>query len=117
MTDVVAPPRSRDRLRGWSASVILVLGVFFVPMAIAFALNSWDAPDAEAYVRMAFATVAGQTIAIATVLGLLVSRIIARADVATISTFAIIALVVTGLALSSIGSAGTQLLQRLDSLG
>ena len=34
--------------------------------------NSYSAPDAAAYIRMAFATVAGQTIAVLTAVGLLV---------------------------------------------
>jgi hypothetical protein len=43
------------RLWGFSGGVILVVGVLLVPMTIVMIFNSYDAPDAAAYVRMAFA--------------------------------------------------------------
>ena len=49
------------RLRGFSGGVILVLGVLLIPMALVMIFNSYTAPDAAAYIRMAFAQVAGAT--------------------------------------------------------
>ena len=63
---------------------------------------------------MAFTNVAGATLAIATVLGLLVDRIIRRATVSTIAIFAVIALVVVPWQLSIISSAADLLLVRLN---
>ncbi len=63
---------------------------------------------------MAFANVAGATLAIATVLGLLVDRIIRRATASTIAIFAVIALVVVPWQLRIISDAADLLLVRLS---
>ncbi len=109
----LATQRRVTGFRGFSGTAVLVFGVFVVPMALAFATNSWTAPDAAAYVRMAFGTVAGATVAISTVVGLLVHRILRRAPLATIMTFAGIALVVLCRQLSAIGGAAQRLLMSL----
>jgi xanthine/uracil permease len=82
------------RLRGFSGGVILVVGVLIVPMAIVTIFNSYSAPDAAAYGRMAFAQVAGATIALITVLGLLLHRIVRRSPPSTIAWFALLALII-----------------------
>ncbi|PWC08108.1 hypothetical protein DF223_01770 [Mycetocola zhujimingii] len=71
-----------------------MLGVVVVPLALVVTFNSYSAPGPDAYVRMAFAQVAGSTIAIVTVLALLLHRILSRSPVGTIAWFAFIAIVV-----------------------
>lgn len=113
MTDTAIRPAPGTRLRGYSSGLILVTGVMLVPLAIGFLFNSWDAPDAAAYVRMAFAQVAGATIAIGTVAGLLLQRIIRRTSAGQIACFAFIAVAVTTTQLFTISNGVTTLLARL----
>jgi hypothetical protein len=114
MTDVATKPRPGTSLRGFSAPILLVGGLVVVPTALVLLFGQSSAPDDATYVRMAFATVAGSTIAIATVLGLLVDRIIRRATPSTIAIFALIALVVAPWQLHIISSAADTLLIRLS---
>lgn len=66
-------PNATDTRRrfGWSP-VILVGGVLVAPFLLTLAFNSYGPPDDMAYVRMAFASVAGHTIAIIACLATLV---------------------------------------------
>jgi len=101
------------RLRGFSGGIILVFGVLLIPMTLAVAFNSYDAPDAIAYVRMAFAQVAGATIAILTVLGLLVHRVARRSPASTIGWFGMLSVVIAAWQFSVLSSAAATLLSRL----
>ena len=114
MTDVATKPRPGTSLRGFSAPILLVGALVVVPMALSLLTTSWSAPDDAAYVRMAFANGAGATLAIATVVGLLVDRIIRRATASTIAIFAVIALVVVPWQLRIISDAADPLLVRLS---
>ena len=114
MTDVATKPRPGTSLRGFSAPILLVGALIIVPTALSLLNTSSSAPDDAAYVRMSFSAVAGATLAIATVLGLLVDRIIRRATVSTIAIFAVIALFVVPYELGVISSAAEQLLVRLS---
>ncbi|MFG6503977.1 hypothetical protein [Microbacterium sp. P05] len=67
MSDTVVRPQPGTRLRGFSGGVILLVGVLLIPLALSVIFDSSATPDAAAYVRMAFAQVAGATIAIVTV--------------------------------------------------
>ena len=114
MTDVAtSKPRPGSSLRGFSAPLLLFSGLVLVPTGILLLFGQSSAPDDAAYVRMAFASVAGSTLAIATVLGLLVDRILRRASWSTIGLFAVIALVVVPWQLRIISSTGDTLLVRL----
>lgn len=84
------------------------------PLVLMLFFNHWDEPPDVDYVQMAFISVAGATVAIVTVLGLLVDRILRRASVSTIAIFAAIALVVTIAQIQSLGYASGLLLQRLS---
>lgn len=97
------------RWRGYGS--ILVVGVILVPLALVFACNSWGAPDDAAYVRMAFAQVAGSTVAIMTAVGVAVASRIRRTGATT--ALGILALFVTLTMIGSINTAAATLLQRL----
>ena len=113
MSDVATRPDTTSR-RKLSAPVLLVGGVVVVPTLLTFVFNSWEAPDAEAFVRMAFASVAGATIAIVTALAVLISRI--RERFSTVAVFAVIAVVVIYYSLSAIDRAGAFLLEGISHL-
>ncbi len=117
MTNVETRRADTTFLSRWGASLILVAGILVIPALLMLLANSYSAPDAAAHVRMAFANVAGQTIAIVTVAGLLVWQIVSRARRIEIIRFAAIGAVVTFYAVSIIRAAGDILLQRLDLLG
>jgi hypothetical protein len=117
MTNVETRRAGTTFLSQWGTSLILVTGIFVVPLSLALLANSYSAPDAAAYVRMAFANVAGQTVAIVTVAGLLVWQIVSRARLTEIIRFAAIGAAVTFYAVSIIAAGGDMLLQRLDLLG
>ncbi|MFT2691235.1 hypothetical protein [Clavibacter zhangzhiyongii] len=108
---VDAPPPVRARLL--PAPLILLCGLVVVPAAIALAANSWSTPDAPAYVRMAFATVAGVVVAVASVLVLLVDRLVKRALAGTMVALTICVLL---WASSTLASTSDVLLQRLAQL-
>ncbi|GAA2074413.1 hypothetical protein [Microbacterium hatanonis] len=113
MSQTATRPAPGTRLRGFSSGVILVLGVMVIPLALVAVFNSYDAPDAAAYVRMAFAQVAGATIAIGTVAGLVVQRIIRRSSAGDVAWFAFIALVVTAWQVSNLSRTADFLLTGL----
>lgn len=116
MTDVATKPRPTrpgTSLRGFSAPLVLLLGLFVVPVTLGVLSGPAGAPTDEDYVRMAFASVAACTIAIVSVVGLLVDRIVRRATPSTIALFAVIALVVVPWQLSAISGAAEMLLVRL----
>jgi hypothetical protein len=62
-----------DTRRSGRASILIsTLGIIVVPMAIVFAANSYSAPEASDYVRMALASVAAAVLALASASALLV---------------------------------------------
>ncbi|WP_404472842.1 hypothetical protein [Microbacterium aerolatum] len=87
-------PMPGTRMRGYSSGLLLLLEVLVVPAALSLISNSWSAPDAEAYVRMAFAQVAGSVIAIGTVVLLVAQRIVRRSRIQNIAAFVFIAVAV-----------------------
>lgn len=116
MSDVATKPRTRPgtSLRGFSAPAVLGIGVVIVPVVLGLAFGNVAAPDDLAFVRMAFATVAGATVAIVSVTALLLDRIFRRASISTIAIFAAIALVVVPWEVAAIRTAGDMLLTRLS---
>ena len=113
MSETVQRSMPGTRLKGFSGGVILVVGVLIVPMALVMIFNSYSAPDGAAYVRMAFAQVAGATIAIITVLGLLLHRVVRRSPPSTIAWFAFIALVIGSWQITTLDHAAAFLLTGL----
>lgn len=112
VTTAVSNQRVKSRLNIFPGA-ILVLGVLVVPILLVVLTNSYAAPDAEAYVRMAFAAVAAHVIAICTAFGVFIVSIVRRARVGSIVTFAIILAVVASLGLNGIAIQAEQLLRVL----
>jgi len=79
MTQLRAEPTTAPLVPDWRVTAIFVTGVILVPVLLSILSNSWSAPDDAAYIRMAFATVAGQTIAVITVVALLIAMVVRRA--------------------------------------
>ena len=100
---------SRLRRRG-----ILFVGLIVIPFALSAILNSYGALTEENAIRMAFASVAGQTIAILSVIATVVLTVRRRAGVNQIVLFVVIAIVVTTGALNAMSNAAELLLTRLD---
>ena len=110
----VAVDPAAPRARLLPAPLVLLVGLVLVPLALGLAANSWSTPDAAAYVRMAFASVAGIVVAIGTVVLLLVDRIRHRAPAGTMVALTV---VVAVWGASSLDSTLDLLLQRLASVG
>lgn len=117
MQQIGTRPVPGSRLRGFSSAAILVAGVVLVPLALNVAFTSWSAPDAHAYVRMAFAQVAGSVIALATVIGLVIQRVVRRSPAADVVWFAGIAVVVIVWQTAALSAAADMLVHRLSLLG
>ena len=114
MTDVETRPKPGTRSKGFSAPLLLLGALVGFPLVLMLVFNHWDSPTDADYVRMAFISVASATVAIVTVLGLLVDRILRRMSISSIAIWAVIALVVTVAQLQSISYASELLLQRLS---
>jgi hypothetical protein len=91
MTDVENPPKPGASYKGFSAPLLLLGGLVGFPLVLMLFFNHWDAPTDADYVQMAFISVACATVAIVTVLGLLMDKILRRASVSTIAVFSVIA--------------------------
>lgn len=113
MTLTDTKPARGTQLRELPAGAILLVGVVLVPLALVVTFNSYSAPDHDAYIRMAFAQVAGATIAIVTVLGLVLHRIVSRSPVGTIVWFALIAIAVISFQISQLARIASFLLTGL----
>lgn len=115
-TSAVSP--TRPRLGPLADGIVLVVGVLVVPFTIAAAFGvSNTAPDAAAYVRMAFAEVIASAVAIMTVLGLAVHQIVWRRPARSITRLALIAVLITWWQVGSIVATAATLVERLASLG
>lgn len=107
----IVTSRRRPRFR---LVIILVFGVLVVPFAVSAAFNNYGPLTEESAIRMAFATVVGQVIAVLSgfaVIGLAVKR---RYDIPKIVLLVVVAVVITVNAFAVAGSAGDLLLSRLD---
>lgn len=106
-----SPPVSRpERI---SRGTVLLLGVILIPVALNVAFNSYGALTVDGALRMAFATVAGQTIAILSAITALVLTVKRGYAWPAIAGFATITAVITASAFGAITSAGDTLLDRL----
>jgi hypothetical protein len=115
--ETAAAPMPGSGLRGFSGGVILVVGVLVVPLLLTLLFGtSTTAPDAADFVRMAFSRVIGATVAVLTVIGLLIHRILRRARGSTVARFALIAVLITWWQIGAINGAATSLLANLSGL-
>lgn len=102
------------RPRRISRLTVLILGVVVIPAVLSITLNSYGALTVDGALRMAFATVAGQTIAILSAILVVVLTVTRRYAWPAIVAVAIIALVITQFALGTMATAGDLLLNRMD---
>ena len=86
-----------------------------IPLVLNVSLNSYGALTVDGAVRMAFATVAGQTIAILSAIAIVVLTVKRYAIPSVIAT-TVIAAVITCTAVSIMAGAGDLLLIRLDNI-
>ncbi|MCD2441129.1 hypothetical protein LQ757_02455 [Agromyces sp. SYSU K20354] len=107
-------PAVANRSRRISRGAILIVGVIVVPVALTVLLNSYGALTVDGALRMAFATVAGQTIAILSAITAVVLTVRRGYRPLPIAAFVLIAAAVTLFAISAMSSAGDLLLTRLD---
>jgi len=113
-TQILQPPASVHRKLRLSSGGILLLGVIAIPFALTVALNSYGPLTGDGAIRMAFATVAGQTIAILSAIAVLAIALYRRATVAEVAVLVVIVIAVTLAAIASMMSAGELLLNNLD---
>lgn len=99
-----------------SRGLVLIAGVVLIPFALGLALNSYGALTAASAVRMAFATVAGQTIAILSAIVAVVLTITQKRSWQSLALMVVTATVISVSAIGNIGSAGDLLLVRLDTV-
>lgn len=91
---------------------VLLMSVLVLPAALPVLLNSYGALTEESAMRMAFATVAGQTVAMLGALAAVVLTIVQRRR--GLILFVLIGFVVIVCAVAAMGTAGELLLARLD---
>lgn len=113
-TEILQPPASVHRTVRLSSGGILVLGVLAIQFALTVVFNSYGPLTEASAIRMAFATVAGQTIAILTAIAVLAIALYRRATLAEVAVLGVIVVAVTLAATASMESAGELLLNRLD---
>ena len=99
--------------QGISRGSVLLLGVILIPVALNVAFNSYGALTVDGALRMLFATVAGQTIAILSAITALVLTFKRGYAWPATASFAIITAVITASAFATISTAGDTLLDRL----
>jgi hypothetical protein len=80
------------------------------------AFNSYGALTVDGAIRMAFATVAGQTVAVVSALAALVLTVKRRYAWPAVVAFGIIATLISAAALLTIATAGETLLDRLEMI-
>lgn len=116
MSDIAVEPRvTVARTPFWrSRTAILLAGVFVIPSLLALALNSYGALTVDSAIRMAFTTVAGQTIAILSGLGALVMTVVRRAPWPGILFFSALAVIISVWAVVGMVEAAALLQSRLD---
>ncbi|MCP2637739.1 hypothetical protein K0817_014370 [Microbacterium sp. HD4P20] len=105
-----------ERRRRISRGTVLIVGVLVIPFALSAALNSYGALTVDSALRMAFATVAGQTIAILSAIAAVVLTVRRRYALPAILAFALIAALITTWAIGTMASAGDLLLERLATI-
>jgi uncharacterized membrane protein len=97
-----------------SRAAILAIGVVVAPLAVSLLLNSYGPLTEQTAVRMAFATVAGQTVAVMSSIVAVAMTVKRRLGVGEVVLFLAIAALIALTAVASITDASSILLVRLD---
>lgn len=97
-----------------SNTTIVILGIWVIPFVLSAAFNSYGPVTVDSALRMAAAAVAGQTIAIMSVITATVIAIERRYSVMKVLATVVIAVLVTSSAVSTMAAAGDDLLTRID---
>ncbi|EQM73038.1 hypothetical protein L687_07110 [Microbacterium maritypicum MF109] len=100
----------------FSRPICLITGVLIVPFALAILVGGAGELTASSAVRMAFAGVAGQTVAVLTALVLVVDTLRRREQIYWILLYGFIAAAVGLFAYYQVTSAAELLLTRLDGV-
>ena len=110
--DAPAPSRTAEP---WylRRRLILLASVVVVPVALAAALNSYGPLTEESALRMAFATVAGMTVAVLGAVAALVVTLTRRRRIPGVVFFVLVLVFVTTWAVAAVSGAGDLLLERL----
>jgi hypothetical protein len=117
MSDVVTEEPADTSQRLLPAPVLLLLGIVVIPLGLVWACNSWSSPGPADYIRMAFASVVGLTVSIATVLVLFLDRAIHGAPPRTVRRFALLASVVVLWSVQGIVTVAGNLTSTLERIG
>lgn len=115
-TSVTDSPQVEVRAPRWFVRrrFVLIMSLFVIPVALSASLNSYGPLTVDSALRMAFASVAGQTVAILGALVALVITVTSRRSLLGVLFFALVALLVTANAITAMSGAGQVLLDRLD---
>ncbi|CAL4858682.1 MULTISPECIES: hypothetical protein [unclassified Microbacterium] len=105
--------RRRYRPTRWT---VLVAGVVVVPLALMLVFNSWGPLTEESAVRMAFAQVAGQTVAILSALAFVVLTIRRGVDWAATAGALLVAALVISWSAAAIDRAAGDLVDRIATV-
>lgn len=113
---VETAPTQRRMSAYVSRGLILIVGVFGVPLLLMLLFTSYHTVTVDSALRQAFASVAGQTVAIATALTVVAMTAVTRRW-RQLPLFIVIAVFVCVAAVNSMTSTGEQLWWLLQGLG
>ena len=100
------------RNRAWtSPKAIFLLGVVIIPTILAITTTAWASPNDADYVRMAFASVIGATVAVVTVVALWILFVLRRNPY--LFWYTLGSVVIIAIQMNAISSAAHTLLDRL----
>ncbi|WP_345800400.1 hypothetical protein AAIB33_13095 [Microbacterium sp. AZCO] len=105
--------RRRGRI---GRGTVLIVGVVLIPWALALAFNNYGPLTVDGAIQMAFATVAGQTVAIISAVTAFVLTVRRRYAWPAVVALGIIAALITFSAFSMMASAGDTLVDRLGAV-
>lgn len=111
---LVDTPRTTRRF-AVNRRMVLIFGAILIPFAVSVIFNSYGPLTEETALRMAFAGVAGQTIAILSAVAIVVMTIRRRLLV-QLPVMVVIAALVIAAAVGTMTTQGTLLVQRLDRI-
>ncbi|WP_076708168.1 hypothetical protein [Microbacterium oleivorans] len=112
--DTVPAVRPTARRRGLSRGTVMVVGAVLVPLALTVIFNSWGPLTDESAVQMAFARVAGLTIAILSSVTIVVMTVRRRSQWPAVAGALLVASLVVAWSTMELQSTADDLLNRLE---